>query len=194
MVQQQGSGCEVQGQGQDEPPPQTPTRTPTSGMTHRLTETLWRRWKPTMTAGPWRWPATLSPSTWAPRPPRESPSGTTRPHGHLAPEFMRRGSPCPFGFRRHGPLSGSAQYAKDVLTGVPPRHLGFMGAKPAAWTRWVLEHARLRPRRRHSRRPIPRLGRCISRGRPGRPAVKVRKPSKLVRDSPCTGVDTLYRG
>lgn len=34
---------------------------------------------------------------------------------------------------------GSAQYVKDVLTCVPPRKLGFIGAKPPAWTRWVLD-------------------------------------------------------
>lgn len=33
----------------------------------------------------------------------------------------------------------SAQYVKDVLVAVPPRHLGFIGAKPTAWTRWVLD-------------------------------------------------------
>lgn len=33
----------------------------------------------------------------------------------------------------------SAQYVKDVLIAVPPRHEGFIGAKPAAWTRWVLD-------------------------------------------------------
>ena len=34
---------------------------------------------------------------------------------------------------------GSAQYVKDVLTCVPPRQSGFIGAKPAAWTRWALD-------------------------------------------------------
>jgi hypothetical protein len=33
----------------------------------------------------------------------------------------------------------SAQYVKDVLVATPPRHLGFIGAKPKAWTRWVLD-------------------------------------------------------
>lgn len=28
---------------------------------------------------------------------------------------------------------------KDVLIATPPRHLGFVGAKPKAWTRWVLD-------------------------------------------------------
>ena len=36
--------------------------------------------------------------------------------------------------RRAGPPS-----VKDVLISVPPRRSGFIGAKPPAWTRWVLD-------------------------------------------------------
>jgi hypothetical protein len=34
---------------------------------------------------------------------------------------------------------GSGVAVKDVLSAVPPRHLGFIGSKPRAWTRWVLD-------------------------------------------------------